>query len=98
MGNAFETYDQDIPVTFDYNGATYRGTFDRPLGSGGGWQLMVNSYYWGTLILYEDWPGGLPVDLSKAHTIEKKWRFASQDERLKDQADYFGDVVTAWYQ
>jgi hypothetical protein len=38
------------------------------------------------------------MDLSIAHTIEVKWRFVSQTGRLTELADYFGDVVVAWYQ
>ena len=90
--------DDNIPVTFSENGITYHGYFSNPNGGGNSWHLMVNNCYWGTLIMYQDWPKGLPMDFSIAHAIEMKWRFASQTGRFEELADYFGDVVIAWYQ
>jgi hypothetical protein len=53
--------DGNIPVTFSENGITYHGHLSRPNGGGGNsWFLMVNNHYWGTLMLGQDWPKGVP--------------------------------------
>ena len=62
------------------------------------WHLMIDNYYKGSLIYYEDWPPGLPMDLSKRGNVERKWRFASPIGMFEDLADFFGDYLIAWYQ
>ena len=72
-----------IPVTFFFDGTTYKGFLSWVPGAAGYcWFLMVNNFYWGTLHLTDGY----------------RWRFTNQKGNMEHLADYFADVVTAWYQ
>ncbi len=73
----------DIPVSFEWQGKEYARHFSVPHDAGGNvWFLTVNKYHWGQLILTQNYG----------------WAFHNNKNEMKELADYFGDVVTAWYQ
>lgn len=87
----------DIPVTFNYKGNEYKGFFSQVSGSGSTamFHLNVNGYHWGQLSYVQGHDGfnGGPT------AVKAGWRFASnQHPELEEMADYFGDVVIAWFQ
>ena len=46
---------KEVPISFEYEGKIYKGTFSPVSGSGAGvWHLMINKYYIGTLQLTEN--------------------------------------------
>jgi hypothetical protein len=64
-----------IPVTFDFEGKTYRGTLTEVLGSGATamWHLMVDKYYWGRLRYTDSWV----LDTNKPGMESKAEEFGS---------------------
>lgn len=75
-----------IPVSFEHNGKKTNGHLDKVSGAGDSstWHLMGNDkFYYGALRRHND-----------------QWVFdpTPKTEDLKDLADFFGDVVTAWYE
>jgi hypothetical protein len=74
-----------IPVTFELDGMEYKGFFSRPHGSGGNvWFLTIDNKFQGQLMYSEQFG----------------WRYSDQ-RRKKEMvhlSEYFGQVVTAWYE
>jgi hypothetical protein len=87
----------EIPVTFRLDGKEYKGTITSVSGAASGamFHLNVDKHHWGRLWYVEGHPGfgdGL-------HAVKAGWRFASnQHPSLSELADYFGEIVTAWFQ
>lgn len=52
------------PITFEYNGKTYKGSFDPVAGAGSTqrWHLMIDNYYKGLL-----------------HCVNERWVFHGND-------------------
>ena len=74
----------EIRVTFEHEGILYKGFFTQPFGIRGNiWFLTVNKRHWEQLMYY---PHG---DVRRHH---------SNDNSLKDLAEYFGTVIMAWYE
>ena len=79
---------ENIPVTFECNGKTFYGQLVQVAGAGGNsvFHLMNSkNFYCGRLRFSES---------------VKDWVFDPTPKTidLEQQVDYFGDVVTAWYQ
>ena len=79
---------ENIPVTFECNGKTFSGRLTQVAGAGGNsvFHLMDSkNFYCGRL---------------RCSDFIKDWVFdpTPKTKDLEQQADYFGDVVTAWYQ
>jgi len=77
----------NIPVSFEYKGRKYEGRFKAVNGGGssGHWHLEIEKndrYYYFGQLL----------------KTESGWSFSCQDGYLNDLAEFFGDVVTAWYE
>ena len=79
---------EDIPVTFECNGKSFSGQLAQVAGAGGNavFHLMDNKNFYCGRLRYSD--------------FIKDWVFdpTPKTKDLEQQADYFGDVVTAWYQ
>ena len=75
-----------IPVNFDFNGKQYSGYLSQVTGTGetGMFHLSIDNYYYGQL-RYSSFINGWVFDTNKG---SEGW------EKL---AEYFGYVVTAWY-
>jgi hypothetical protein len=72
---------EKIPITFEYQGKTYSGSFNAVCGAGvdtGVWYLMINNFYYGRL-----------------RTSSFGWFF--DGNIFNDLADYFGAYVIACY-
>ena len=79
----FNFKSEDIPVTFEHEGKTYNGVLSWVPGAGGyTWHLSVNKYHWRQLNYVNDY----------------QWAFYNHKDNMRYLADYFGDVVTAWYE
>lgn len=75
-----------IPVSFPFGGKQITGTLSNITGGGAGdhFHLMVANFYWGRL-----------------RTAQGQWVFdpsRNEGKELARLADYFGDIVIAWYQ
>ena len=76
---------ENIPVSFESEGKNYSGTLTAVHGAGTQtYYLMIDKYYNGRLRLSELYG----------------WQFdpTPKTQSFKDLSDFFGDVVTAWYQ
>jgi len=74
-----------IPIVFQFNGKEYRGDLSPVFGAGehNHFHLMIDNYYCGRLRFANcEW-------VFDSNPLSKGW------ERL---ADYFGEVIQAWYQ
>lgn len=72
----------DIPISFDYKGKHYEGTFSEVSGAAAKmWHLTINGYHCGQLLL-----------------LERGWVFFSNSGEFEELADYFGDIVMLWYE
>lgn len=77
----------NIPVTFTYQSKEYSGYLSEVSGAGAirnsVWHLMIDNHYWGQL-----------------HFLDRGFVFMAQKdtEGMKYLGDYFGEVVTAWYE
>lgn len=71
-----------IPVEFDYQGKHYKGHLTEVHGAGKVWHLIINNYYFGQLVLSENYG----------------WAFHSNKGIMEDLAEYFGEIVTLWYE
>lgn len=83
--NSFYSSDMtaSIPVTFEHDGKQYNGVLVDVLGPGNTiWHLYVNGGFWGQLVYSERWG----------------WQYHNHKGDLKHLANYFGEVVIAWYQ
>lgn len=74
-----------IPVNFEQLGKIYSGYFKKVAGAGqeGVWYLMDDkNFYLGRLRQYQD-----------------QWVFDDSKpvNKLNELAEYFGEVITAWY-
>ena len=70
-------------MTYEYNGSIERGVLTDSYGpNNNSWHLHVNNNYRGQLVL----------------SSLSGWAFYNNKNELKELADYFGDVVTAWHQ
>ncbi|MDF2381306.1 hypothetical protein JMG10_07510 [Nostoc ellipsosporum NOK] len=72
----------EIPVSFEYNGRGYKGILSRVYGGGDAHNYHLYVNKYYWGILFLG-PAG--------------WRFGSKKTELEEIADYFGDVVQAWY-
>ena len=79
---------ENIPVTFERDGNPYSGQLAQVAGAGGNsvFHLMDSKNFYCGRLRYSD--------------FVKDWVFdpTPKTKELEQQADYFGDVVTAWYQ
>jgi hypothetical protein len=73
---------EHIPVSFDFEGKPYTGYLSFVNGAGG--------YHWHLMVNKFYW--GVLVNKSY------EWVFHDQKNELKEYADYFGDVLQAWYE
>jgi len=73
-----------IPVSFDYKGETIKGYFQPVSGSGNpsSWHLYREGNFYFGYLFKSD----------------DRWIFSNQEGYCTELADYFGDLVTAWYQ
>jgi hypothetical protein len=75
-----------IPVTFEHMGKTVKGQLGKVQGAGDTevWHLHDNKNYY----------------LGRLRRLNAQWVFdpTPKTESLVEMAQYFGDVVTAWYQ
>jgi hypothetical protein len=73
-----------IPITFEYKGKSYQGTFEAVHGGGGAniWHLTIGNYYCGRLRLNDT----------------EGWTFDENSFGAKELTDYFAAVVMAWYE
>ena len=68
----------DIPVSFEYKGKHYQGTFSDVSGAAAKmWHLTINRYHRRQLLL-----------------LERGWAFFSNSGEFQELAEYFGEVVT----
>lgn len=73
----------EIPVEFDYEGKRYKGHLTEVFGAASKvWHLMIDNYYWGQLV----------------HSEIYGWAFHNNQGKMKDLADYFGEIVVMWYE
>ena len=76
---------ENIPVSFEWEGKNYRGVLTAVNGAGVQvYHLMIDKFYNGRLRL----------------TDRYGWQFdpTPKTESFKELRDFFGDVVTAWYE
>lgn len=77
-----------IPVEFDHNGKHYKCHLSKVSGAGqtSVFHLMDGKNFYNGRLRWSD--------------FENKWVFdpTPKTEDLKELADFFGDVVTAWYE
>jgi len=78
---------ENIPVTFECNGKTFSGQLAQVAGAGGNsvFHLMDSKNFYCGRLRYSD--------------FIRDWVFdpTPKTKEFKQQADYFGDVVIAWY-
>jgi hypothetical protein len=85
----------DIPVTFELSGKTYKGNLSKVAGAASTamYFLTVDKMHYGELWYVSGHPGfegGI-------HAVAAGWRFASNKyPELAKFADYFGYCVEAW--
>ena len=73
-------YNAPIPITFDHDTKSYRGTFKPVHGAGANtWHLMINNYYKGQL-WYD--------------SASDRWSYYGN--AFNGMGDYFGATIQAW--
>jgi hypothetical protein len=75
---------EEIPITFAYEGKDYSGHFSAVSGGGSSstFHLMIDSFFQGQLVNSENYG----------------WQFYNNKEKFKKMADYFGEYITAYLQ
>lgn len=82
-----------IPVTFTYQSKEYKGFLSSVSGRAAiTYDLIVDGFFWGSLIYVEGSPGFGPSGL---HAVPSGWRFNSPTMDLGYLADEFGRTVEA---
>lgn len=80
--------EKDIPVKFEHNGRKYNCVLHKVAGGGdtSTFHLMDDKHFYNGRLRWSD--------------FQKKWVFDStpKTKDLEELADYFGEVVTAWYE
>ena len=76
----------EIPISFEHTGKKFKGRFTKVSGAGdtGVWHLMDDKNFY----------------LGRLRMVQNKWVFDPTPKtlELKELAEYFGEVVTAWYE
>ena len=75
-----------IPITFEHNGKKFHGRFTKVSGAGdtGVWHLMDEKNFY----------------LGRLRLVLNKWGFdpTPKTKDLLELTDYFGEVITPWYE
>ncbi len=73
----------NIPVEYEYRGQKYKGRLSQVSGS-----ASTNFYH---LYVNNFYHGQLQL-------LDRGWVFSNQEGWQPELADYFGDVITAWFE